>query len=534
MIDLTNRAYKAGGYGRLSVVENEDGEESVSITNQKKYIEEFARKNNIELYDFYIDDGYSGGNFDRPGFKRLINDIECGAINCVITKDTSRLGRDFIETGNYIYKYFPEHGVRYIAILDNFDTENPNATDDIIPFKTVVNDMYLKDTSRKIKSVRHGLMNKGLFVGSSVPYGYKRSEEDNRKLVVDEYASNIVKKIFKMKSDGMTENMIARQLIDESILPPNIYKERKMDKTVTSNLWKATSVKTILRNEVYIGTLIQGKYERVSLKSKKKRLLPRNRWIIKENNHEPIIDKDLFDKVNNKVTKRSKIGTRVRKYDYLLKGLVVCADCGKPMLVRRCKSQSKKRKDEIYTIYCCRTYATYRNNVCSMHYYREDELNKLVFDEIRKHLVKYSDDRTLGEKYKSILTTSNLLEDSKNAFDTAQRKLVDIDKAISELYKDKTIGLITSDEFVSIRNDFAKEKQLLENKITALKLMLSNLRDNLLTEKTINKMIKDFLKVRNPTKQMLELLINKITIDENKNVRIYFNFNINGEMLHEG
>ena len=533
MINLTNRTYKVGGYVRLSVVENEDGEESVSITNQKKCIEEFAKKNNIELCDFYIDDGYSGGNFDRPGFKRLINDIECGVINCVITKDTSRLGRDFIETGNYIYKYFPEHDVRYIAILDNFDTENPNDADDIIPFKTVVNDMYLKDTSRKIKSVRHVLMNKGLFVGSSVPYGYKRSPEDNRRFVVDEYASNIVKRIFRMKSDGMNECMIARQLTDEGILPPNMYKERKMEKTITSDLWKATSVKTILRNEVYIGTLIQGKYERVSLKSKKKKLLPRNRWIIKKNNHEPIIDKDLFNKVNNKVIKDSMSGTRVRKYDYLLKGLVVCDDCGKPMLVRRCKSQSKKRKNEIYAVYCCRTYATYRNSVCSMHYYREDDLNKLVLNEIKKHLVKYSDDSTLGEKYRLILATSNLLEKYKNDLDTAQKKLMDIGNAISELYKDKTIGLITSDEFASIRNDLAKEKQLLENKINYLKIMLSNSKDSLLEEKTKNQMIKDFLKIRNPTKQMLELLVNKITIDKNKNVRIYFNFNISGEMQYE-
>ena len=168
-----------------------------------------------------------------------------------------------------------------------------------------------------------------------------------------------------------------------------------------------------------------------------------------------------------------------------------------------------------------------------MHYYREDELNKLVLDEVRKHLVKYSDDRTLKEKYNSTLTTSNLLDEYKNDLDTIHKKHMDIDRAISELYKDKIDGLITSDEFVSIRNDFAKEKQLLENKINDLKLMLSNSKDNLLTEKTKNKLIKDFLKVRNPTKQMLALLINKITIDENKNVRIYFNFNINGEMQYE-
>lgn len=529
MSSLTNKIYKAGGYGRLSVVENEDKEESVSITNQKKCIEEFAKNNHIELYDFYIDDGFSGGNFDRPGFKRLIHDIECGIINCVITKDTSRLGRDFIETGNYIYKYFPEHDVRYIAILDNFDTENPNETDDIIPFKTVVNDMYLKDTSRKIKSVRHGLMNKGLYVGSSVPYGYKRSKEDNRKFVIDEYAASIVKKIFKMKLDGMTDNMIAKDLTNEGILPPNIYKERKMNKTVTSNLWKASSVKTILKNEVYVGILIQGKYERVSLKSKKKRLLPKSRWIIKKNNHEPIIDKEVFEKVN-KGFKESKSDIRVRKYDYLLKGLVMCADCKKAMLVRRCKSQSKNTKDEVYAIYCCRTYASYRNGVCSMHYYREDDLNKLVLDEIKKHFIKYSNDSVLREKYKEILSNSNLLEETKNELDLLQKKLKDIDKAISALYKDKTIGLITSLEFVSIKNDFAKDKQQLENKISELKVILCNLKDNLLDDKTKNQMIKNFLLIKNPTKKMIETLVHKITIDENKNVRIYFKFHLDGDM----
>src|SRR5574344_1247942 len=227
--------YKAGGYTRLSLIESDEGLESVSITNQKNLIKEFAEKNGIELYDFYIDDGYSGGNFDRPDFKRLLNDLECGVINCVITKDLSRLGRDFIETNNYIYKYFPENGIRYIAILDNLDTENPNNGDDMVPFKTVVNDMYLKDTSRKIKSVRHDLMNKGLFVGSSVPYGYKRSEEDNRKFVIDDYAARVVRRIFDMKLEGIKPNMIARTLTEEGILPPSVYNEKKIKKTYTTN-----------------------------------------------------------------------------------------------------------------------------------------------------------------------------------------------------------------------------------------------------------------------------------------------------------
>ena len=519
----------AGLYSRISIVENENGEESVSITNQKKFMKEYAEKNNIEIYDYYIDDGYSGGNYDRPGFKRLINDIECGLINCVITKDTSRLGRDFLETGNYIYKYFPEKNVRYIAILDNFDTENPSGADDIIPFKTVVNDMYLKDTSRKIKSIRHGLMDQGLFVGSSVPYGYKRSEEDNRKFVIDDYAANIVQRIFKMALDDESDGMIARTLSDEGILPPDVYKGKKLKKTTfTTNLWKASSVKTILTNEVYIGTMIQGKYERVSLKSKKKRKLPRSKWKIKKNNHEPIIEKKVFESVNKKPISEIENNTRNGKYDYLLKGFVVCADCEKTMLARRVKVKSKNASDEVRTIYCCRTYATYRNNICSMHYYREEELNNKVLKEIRGIFLEYSKNETLSKKYESTLSNSNVLEKYQTELNSSQKKLSDIDKAISELYKDKVTGIITSDEFVIIKENFEIERETLIKKIEDLKIMLNNSKTNITDEKTKMKMINNFLKVKNPNKQMMKELIKKITIDKNKKVKIYLTFSVNG------
>lgn len=528
---FTKKKCKAGGYARLSIVEcNTEEEESVSIINQKNYIKDFAEKNDIELYDFYVDDGYSGGNFDRPGFKKLINDIECGIINCVITKDTSRLGRDFIETSNYIYKYFPEHDVRYIAILDNFDTESPSEADDIIPFKAVVNDMYLKDTSRKIKSVRHDLMDKGLFVGSSVPYGYKRSEEDNRKFVIDEYAAEVVKRIFNMKSNGDTNNMIARTLTNDNILPPDVYKGKKIDKTITTNLWKASTVGHILSNEVYIGTLIQGKYARVSLKSKKKKLLPRSKWIIKKNNHPVIIDKKLFEKINDKSSDCNVDDTRHNKYDYLLKGLVVCADCGKTMLVRRCKSQAKATKGQEYAIYCCRTYATYRNNICSMHYYREDDLNELVLKEVRNILTKYSKNEILSNEYENTLSNENVLEKYKRELDTNENKIRDLDKTISELYKDKVAEIISNEEFINIKKDLEEEKTNISKTIDNLKVMLGNAKSNLTDENSKIKMINSFLKMKNPSKQMLKELIYKITIDEEKNVKIYFKFNINGEM----
>ena len=521
--------YKAGGYTRLSLIESDEGIESVSIKNQKSLIREFAEKNGIELYDFYIDDGYSGGNFDRPDFKRLLNDLECGVINCVITKDLSRLGRDFIETNNYIYKYFPENGIRYIAILDNLDTENPNNGDDMVPFKTVVNDMYLKDTSRKIKSVRHDLMNKGLFVGSSVPYGYKRSEEDNRKFVIDDYAARVVRRIFDMKLEGIKPNMIARTLTEEGILPPSVYNEKKIKKTYTTNLWKASTVNHILSNEVYIGRLVQGKYERVSLKSKKKRLLPKEKWIIIDNCHPAIIDKSKFNQVNKKIPKALRDNTRTYKYEYLLKGLVVCADCGKTMIVRRAKYQGKEHKGEEYALYCCSTYARYRNNVCSMHYYREDALNELVLKETKLLLTKYSNDDELNNEFQKTLANDDLLEKYRNQLENSEKKLIDLDKAISELYKDKVSGIITADEFATIKEDLQNDRTKISKEIDDLKVMLYKTKDNIADIKAVKKMITNFLKVKNPTKQMFRDLISKITIDKDKKVKIYFKFNLNGE-----
>ena len=524
MIDyLTNKTYKAGAYVRLSIEDDNKDIESVSITNQRAFIKDYALKNNIEVYDYYVDDGYSGGNFDRPGFKRLINDIENGIINCVITKDMSRLGREFIETGNYVFKYFPEHNIRYIAILENYDTLHPNGMEDILPFKAVINDMYIKDISRKIKSVRHDKMKAGLFVGSSVTYGYKRSEEDSRKFVIDEYAANIVKRIFDMKLDGITDGMIARTLTNEGILPPDVYRGKKLNKiTVTTNLWKPSSIKTIITNEAYIGNLIQGKYERVSLKSKKKRLLPRSKWIITKGVIPPIISKDIFEKVN---TPKRKTDIRFRKYDYLLKGLVICADCGKPMLVRRVKNRTDSTK--IHTVYVCRTYANYRNNVCSMHYYREDVLNELVLKEIRNVLIKYSQKEEMDKQYQMAVVNFNLLESYEKDLAVLKNKIITIDKAISDLYKDRANGIINDNEFIGIKKELEKDRKECLIKISDLEITISDSKNNLTDEKSRMKLINDFLKAKTPNKEIIKILVNRIEINKDKSIKIYFNFNLN-------
>lgn len=525
MIDyLTKQTYRAGAYLRLSIEDKKGNTESISIANQRAFIKEYAQKNSIEIYDYYVDDGCSGGNFDRPGFKRLITDIENGVINCVITKDMSRLGREFIETGNYVFKYFPEHNIRYIAILDNYDTLNPNGSEDMLPFKAVINDMYLKDISKKIKSVRHDMMKNGDFVSGTVPYGYKRSEENNKKLVIDEYAAPIVSRIFEMKDHGKTEGMIARYLTDQGILPPDVYRGKKLKRTtITTNLWKPSTVKHILQNENYIGTLTQGKYEKVSFKSKKKRLLPKSKWIIKKNAIPALISKEVFERVNSL---KKKTDIRYRKYDYLLKGCVVCADCGCTMSVRRVK---KQLASEIVTpIYLCRTYATYRNGVCSMHYYREEDLNNIVLSQIRAILLKYSKVEDLSEKYETVLGTSNILSEYVTAFNRIQSKIITIDKAISNLYKDRASGVISTDEFLGIKNELEKDRREYDVRISDLETSISESKNLLTNEKTKQKYIDDFLKVKSFDKEMIKTFVNKIEIKEDKTVSIFFNFSLNG------
>ena len=241
-----------------------------------------------------------------------------------------------------------------------------------------------------------------------------------------------------------------------------------------------------------------------------------------------VIDKDVFEKVNYKASNVNKDDTRYRKYDYLLKGLVVCADCGKTMLVRRCKSKSKKNNGKVYAVYCCRTYATYRNNICSMHYYKEEELNDLVLKKIRNILIKYSNDDELSKQYDSDLSTYNFLDTYKKQLDTNQLKLKDIEKAISELYMDKVKGIITEDDLVTIKKNLEVEREEINRKISDLNIMISNTKNNLLNEESKRKLINNFLKTKKFSKQMLSDMINKITIDEKKNVEIYFKFNING------
>ena len=287
--------YNIAIYIRLSKEDVDRGyDESESIKNQRDLLTEYAKKfgGGYNLVEIYIDQGFTGTNFNRPAFQRMIRDIELGKINMVITKDLSRLGRDYIETGEYIEKWFPENNIRYVSVTDGIDTFVPNnGNNDIAPFKSILNDMYSKDLSKKIRTALHTMQKQGKWVGGKTAIGYMRDQNDKNKLIICEPEADIVKTIFNMAYSGNNISVIRDYLNTNNIPTANQIRYNKMA------FWENKTIKNILKNEVYIGNTIQNKRSRISYKNRKLKSNPQEQWNIVENTHEPIIDRQVFDKV---------------------------------------------------------------------------------------------------------------------------------------------------------------------------------------------------------------------------------------------
>lgn len=520
---MTNK--KIAAYIRLSKEDEKKGE-SESVINQKEIIKKYIEENKMENCNFYVDDGYSGGNFERPEFKRMVKEIESKNICVVITKDISRLGRDFIETSYYMFKYFPEHNIRYIAILENFDTFNPNGVEDMIPFQTIINDWYLKDISKKIKSVRQNKMKQGLYMGSTVPYGYKRAEKNNCKFEVDEYSGRIVKRIFKMRLEGMTPTMIARKLSNEKIEPPSIYYGKNINKTHNTYLWGISTINQILGNQIYIGNLVQRKFDKINYKSKKKVKLEKDEWIVVENFTESLISEDDFKTVQN--MKKRNIGNCQKKYDYLLKGLVVCGDCGKTMTVRRriCKRKNNAESYDIY--YCCSNNVRYRNGVCSLHYYREEKLNELVLKYLKDVINKYANMEKMKKLAIEKINNDHQNEDLKKDREYYDNKIKNIKLAIQNLYIDKMSSIISSEEYDVLKEELQNDKNRYSEMVNKIEKTLKRKKQQE-SNNNIEDMIQEFLNFKKPSKQILVELIKKIEIMKDKKIKVYLNFNLGSE-----
>lgn len=375
----SNTQYKAALYCRLSK-DDDSSMESTSISTQKLILESYCNNHGFQIYDYYIDDGYSGTNFDRPSFERMLNDIDNGKINMIITKDLSRLGRDYIKTGYYTEIYFKRKEIRYIAVNDNYDSEMEN--DDIVPFKNILNDMYSKDISRKIKSSKREYAKKGYFTGAQPPYGYVPSPEDKHKLIVDKDAADVVKKIYTLASQGHGAVSIAKILSQEKILIPSAHKFFSGDTRFARYIkdeddiynWRVSTILCILRDRVYLGEMINHKCETVNYKTKQRKSVPSEERIVVKGTHEAIITQELFDVARENIHSHSN--PRDNTCENIFRGILKCRYCGYSMsLAHRPNGQAYYR--------CMRHYrdSTVKKHTSAIYY---DELYKEVLKNIKR------------------------------------------------------------------------------------------------------------------------------------------------------
>ena len=515
---MNNIDYKVGIYIRLSKEdeEKEKYSESESVQNQRTLLMQYIKENKLNFIAEYVDDGVSGTSFDRPAFNRMIADIEAGKINMVITKDLSRLGRNYVQSGLYIENYFPEHEVRFVAILDNIDTAYDNSNNDIAPFKSILNEMYAKDTSKKINSVLQAKRNNGEYLGTA-PYGYKKDPENKYHLVIDEEAANVVKLIYKKYLAGFGTMQIADYLSKKKIPIPSDYNKRNRGaKSLTYGLWQQSTVRFILSNEIYTGTVIQGKRKKVSFKSKKFINLPEEDWVKVENMHEAIISKEDFERAR-KIIEATK-GSRVVQNDYLFKGLLRCYDCGGYIGIR-----SPDKNGNIYGR--CQRYGRFgKFDVCSPHNFNYQVFEEQMLEILRQVCREYKNKKKLEEIAKQTKSKQVQEFDIKKQIDSFKQNIEKETRKLEVMYEDRLAGIISLEEYMKNAERIKEIVKSYEQAIKEFEQELSGKNNNDNNKSRLDNLVEEFLKIKNPTKEIIREFIEKIEIHSDKQVDIYFNF----------
>jgi len=523
---MENKHFLAAMYLRLSREDRDAGDgklESNSIRNQRELIRAFIQEQrDIDLFDIYIDDGFSGSNFDRPEFKRMMGDIAEGRVNCIIVKDLSRFGRDYIESGKYIQKVFPSLGVRFIALIDHYDSFSTDAGESgiVLPVKNFMNDSYCRDISAKVKSQFEVKRRNGEYVASFAPYGYRKAENNRNQLVVDRYAAEIVRKIFEWKMDGMAVSAIAKNLNGLGVLSPREYK-----KSIGSNykggfsgavksVWSSSTVKRILTNEMYLGHLIQGKTEKISYKLKKSVKKPKEEWIKVENTHEPIISEDNFLIVKNLLKTDGRVSPLTQR-NSLFTGILFCGNCGEQMIRRVNRYKDKQR---VY--YICST--KNRGEGCTRHSIAEKKLKELTDETIRRYANYFLEEKHVSEKSRKQKTDleSVVCYDAEIArLKKEQDKYYSL---CSGLYEDLKQGIITEEEFKRLYGEFKRRAEAFEEAQEKQEAMIKELLKKSVVSVRQLKMMQDCPELKEIDRYTLCSMVKEIIVYENQRIEIVF------------
>ena len=525
--------YRVGIYLRLSREDTKNGE-SESISNQRDLLLNYIRDNNLLLVDEYVDDGVSGTTFDRAGFRRMIKDCESKKINMIITKDTSRLGRDHIEFGYYVERYFPEHNVRYVAVNDGIDTFSNSSTNDMLVFKSAFNDMYVKDISNKLKSSLYTKKRNGEFVGAYAPYGYNKSPIDKHKLVINEEEANVVKRIFKMFVKGESLNKICDTLTREQIKTPSISKNMKLGQNnVHYGVWSTRTIRDILKCPTYIGNLTQCKQKKVNYKSKKRVHNKENGWIVSVGSVPAIIDEDTFKIAQNMFKSNKNRGIRGNGItdNLLLRGLIYCKDCGHTIGFRASRKNTLKHGEVIRVYGNCNYWSKRKKeHVCTPHSIKYYDIENIVLNNLREMFSKYLDKNNIENILINASKRNKRKEQIIGEINKLDNMILNINKKIDTCYNDKLDGNITIDIYKRTYNNLVEEINKCNAQIEENYKIIDDLDNE--KDETHTEIVKDFFNMKNPSRTLITSLIEKIEIGEDKTINIYFKLkSLNGELI---
>lgn len=532
------KMWKAALYIRLS---REDGDkiESDSVVNQRSLLTSYVdEQDDVCINDYYIDDGWSGTNFERPEFIRMMADVRSGLVNCVIVKDLSRFGRNYIEAGNYIEQIFPFLGIRFIAVNDNLDSfKNPNEMNTImVPFKNLINDEYCRNVSNNVRKTLNNKRKEGKFVGSFASYGYLKDPQDKNKLIVDEEVAPIIRDIYDWFIEGYGVISIAKKLNDLGIPSPAEYKRQQglnyrnpSSEIAGPKLWGYSSVKRILKHRVYCGDVIQGIMKTTSYKVKKLQRMPEEEWFVKENAHEAIISREKYQRVQEIFASDTRVSPGKGQLT-LLAGFMKCADCGRAMNRHR-----NIHSYGDYHYYVCSTYKKVSKAICTRHSIRSDYVEQALLEAIQKQVqIAVNVDEVIGELKKSKNTIKTNEDKYQKIID---KKKTEIEKYIvlqEGLYDDWKTNVLTKEEYIRYKQRYKEKIEKLNKDIEKMEEEKRKYAE--LIELKHNDFVDSFIKYRNVeslSREMLLELVDKILVHEDKSITICFKFRNELEQCRE-
>ena len=507
---------QAAIYCRLSQDDGSLGE-SGSIQTQKAILTQYCQEHHMEIVDCYCDDGWSGTNFDRPAFQRMIGDIEAGRVNTVIVKDLSRFGREYAQMGLYIEHYFEEKGVRFLSLAENIDSSQ-GLNNLVLPFTNVINSLYARQASEKTKAAHRARAKNGMFLGSRAPYGYQKDPNDRHHLIVDPEAAEVVKEIFRMFADGIGYVRMTKILRERNILNPQAYfNQNNPDYYKHSDYWRkpfdwhATSVRAILNNPVYLGKLTFGKTKTKGFFDKRRVPTEESDWIVVEHTHEPLVSQELWDTVHQmmKARRRENGSGHVQPFA----GLVKCAGCGSSL------NASYDKKKGKYTGFSCWVYKNYGKQRCTSHAIGWQTLNRLVLEDIRRNAQVA---KLAAARYVGVLLRAKLEKEkgetvrAERELKKAEKRIGELDKILAKLYEDQALGKISEVRYQAMAPGYEAEQASLQERVSQLREQLAHTQEVQDNVEQFVPLIQKYTDIQELTPHILNELIEKIVVHEKK------------------